>query len=681
MSLWKQREVEDLTPRRPVPADPGPGNPNETAEWRGRAVTPEQAVQAIRPGDRVFVGSACATPRGLLRALEALPSPPAGVQLVHFLTDGAAGEMDGRPRSSFRHRVFYVGRDMRSLAAAERVEYVPISLAEVPRLLETGRLAFDVALIQASPPNGDGMCSLGVSVDVTRAAALSARTVIAEITPHMPRTGPESEIPIDRIDHVVPVDVPVIEYVHEPLGPAAERIARYVARIIDDGATLQIGLGRVPNEMLRFLGERRDLGIHSDVITEPLVDLVERGVVTGARKRLHPGQVVASMAMGTRRLYDLIDGDPRFAFFPIEYVCDPAVIAANAAMVSVTQAFAIDLTGQVCADARDGAIYGGVATQPDFHRGAIRSPGGKAIICLASTTSDGDSAIRPALITSEAVAIPRAEVHYVVTEYGTAYLFGRSLTERAVALIEIAHPDHRERLLAAGVEAGLLPRGQTVRSRRAYPVEEVRAAELRDGRRIAVRPTRTGDAPALQDLFFRLRPEDVRTRFFRALRSLTDETAHHLCSVGYMQEMAFAAVIGEPEAERVVGASCYFLDPQTGLADVAYMVDPRWQGCGLGTLLQARTIEYARTHGVRGFTADVLAVNAAMLAVFRRSGCRMTSRLVDGAYEVELLFESPVEDVSTGPPSRRGSAQRAGGRSRPSRRRPPPRPERPSVRR
>ena len=635
----------------------------QATDWRLRAVTAAQAVRSIRAGERVFVGSACATPRRLLRALEALEPVPAGVQLVHFLTDGAVGKEESR--TAFRHRASYVGNDMRELARLARVDYVPISLAEVPRLVASGRLVFDTALIQVSPPDPAGMCSLGVSVDVSHAAALSARTIIAEINPHMPRTGPRSEIPIGRIEHIVVVDDPVIEYLHEPLGPTAERIARYVARIIGDGATLQIGLGRVPNEMLRFLADRRDLGIHSDVITEPLVDLVERGVVTGARKSVHPGQVVASMAMGTRRLYYLIDGDPRFAFFPIEYVCDRVVIAANTAMVSVTQAFAIDLTGQVCADTRDGAVYGGVATQPDFHRGAIRSPGGRAIICLASTTADGFSAIRPLLRPGEAVAIPRAEVHHVVTEYGTAYLFGRSLAERAVALIEIAHPDHREPLLAAAVEAGLLPAGQVLRSRTAYPVEDVRDAILRDRRRVTVRPTRTGDAPALHDLFFRLRADDVRTRFFRHLRSLTDEMANHLCSVGYVQEMAFAAVVGDPESERIVGTSCYFVDPETGLADVAYMVDPQWQGIGLGRLLQTRLTEYARDHGVRGFTADVLADNAAMLAVFRRSGCQMTSRLVDGAFEVQLLFP-PAGEAGDPAPGRAGRSRHE-SRRRPSR--------------
>jgi acyl-CoA hydrolase/GNAT superfamily N-acetyltransferase len=633
-----------------------------SAKWRQRAVTPEHAVRGIRRGDRVFVGSACATPRTLLRALEALTSPPAGVQLVHFLTDGAVVERDGRAGSSFRHAAFYLGRDMLGLSRSDAVDYVPMSLSEVPRLLENRRLAFDVALVQASLPDEAGMCSLGVSVDITRAAVLSARRVIAEINPAMPRTGPHAEVPLERFDEIVMVDDPIIEYLHEPLGPTAERMAKYVARIIDDGATLQIGLGRVPNEMLRFLGDRRDLGIHSDVITEPLVGLVERGIVTGARKGLHQGQIVASMAMGTRRLYDFIDDNPHVAFFPIEYVCDPAVIAANRAMVSVTQAFAIDLTGQVCSDSRDGALYGGVATQPDFHRGASRSPGGKAIVCLAATTADGSSAIKLALSPREAVAIPRADVHYVVTEYGTAYLFGHSLAQRAVALIEIAHPEHREALLKAAVESGLLSKRQTLRSRCAYPVEEVRDAELRDGRRVIVRPSRTGDAAALQDLFFRLRPEDVRTRFFRQLRSLTDEMAQHLCGVTYDQEMAFVAVVGEPESERVVGSSCYFLDPRTGLADVAYMVDPEWQGIGLGSLLQSRTIEYAKAHGVRGFTADVLLDNAAMLAVFRRSGFRVTSHDAEGALELQLLFEEPIEVSRLGAPRRSASRTRRSSR-------------------
>src|SRR5262249_51557644 len=313
-----------------------------------------------------------------------------------------------------------------------------------------------------------------------------------------------------------------------------------------------------------------------------------------------------SLAMGTRRLYDLVDDDGRFSFHPIDYVCDPAVIARVQRMVSVTQAFAIDLTGQVCTDSLDGSLYGGVSTGPAFHRGALASPGGIAIVCLASRTPDGRSAIRLDLEPGEAVTISRADVHWVITEYGTAYLFGRSLAERAVALLEIAHPDDRTPLLEAAIARGLVGRGQHLRSRTAFPVEEERDVRLRDGRAIRVRPTRTTDSRAMQELFYRMTDEDVHTRFFRKLRSLTDAAAQHLSSVDYEEEMAFAAVIGPPERERIVGTSCYYRNPATGLAEVAYMVDPDWQGVGLGGVLHRSLVDYAGDHGIRGFTADVL---------------------------------------------------------------------------
>lgn len=600
----------------------------ELAPWQGRVVSAAQAVADVRPGSRVFIGSACATPRTLVRALRERPDAPSGVELVHFLTDGLAV---GGDATTFTHRSWFVGRDMRDLAPGDRLEYVPLALASVPALLEAGRPTLDVAFVQVAPPDADGQCSLGVSVDVTRTAALHAARVVAEVNPNMPRTGAGSTIPADRIAAFVEVGDPVIEYVHPDIGAVGEQIARYVARLVDDGATLQVGLGRVPNAVLGFLGERRNLRIHSDVLTDPIVDLVERGAASG--------MITGSLAMGTRRLYDFLDGNATVSLEPIERVCDLHRLAELRALASVTQAFSIDLTGQVCTERLDGRLYGGVATQPDFHRAAALSPGGTPMICLASTFGDGSSAIRAVLGTDEPVAIPRGEVHWVVTEWGSAYLHGRSLSERAVALIEIAHPDHREALLAAAAELGLVRSGQKLRSRAAYPVEEERPGVLRDGREVLVRPTRTTDAHLLQDLFFRMRDDDVRTRFFRRLRSLTDEMAEHLCSVGYAQEMAFAAVVGERESERVVGSACYFVDPSTGMADVAFMVDPAWQGSGLGSLLQERTIEYARRHGVRGFTADVLAENAPMLKVFRRSGLRMESHLDSGAFEIRLYFE------------------------------------------
>jgi acyl-CoA hydrolase/RimJ/RimL family protein N-acetyltransferase len=595
-------------------------------DWRDRRVSAAEAVSVVRPGDKVFVGSACATPGTLLDALEELNVP--GVELVHFLTS-RAGTGDP-PRTNYRHRVFYVGTDVRDLRAPGRVEYLPLSLADAPRVFANGQLPLDVALVQVAPPDADDTCSLGISVDVTKAAALSARTVMAEVNPAMPRTAGDSRIPVRRIASFVPVDTPVTEYLHEEVGGVAEQIARYVARLVEDRSTLQIGLGRVPNEMLAHLTNRRALAIHSDVITEPIVDLVAAGVVTGP--------VATSWAMGSRRLYDLVDDDPRFAFHPIDYICDPTVIRTRERMVSVTQAFGIDLTGQVSTERLDGVLYGGVSTGPAFHRGALESPGGMAIVCLASRTPEGRSAISLELGPNEAVAIPRADVHWVVTEYGTAYLFGRSLAERAVALIDIAHPGARDELLEAAMASGLVGEKQVVRSRTAYPVAEVREARLRDGREVQIRPTRTSDTGVMQDLFYRLSEDDVRTRFFQKLSSLTDAAAQHLCSVDYEEEMAFAAVVGPPARERIVAASTYFLNPATGLAEVAYMVDPEWQGSGLGSILHAGLVGYAREHGARGLTADVLAGNSPMLRVFERGDHSISIETDAGVAEVTMLF-------------------------------------------
>ena len=603
------------------------------ADWRSREVSAVEAVAAVHPGDQVFAGSACATPRALLQALEQLAPPVPGVTLVHFLTDRVGA---GTASTNYRHRVFYVGQDVRDLAGTDEVEYLPLALPDVPDLFRNGRIALDVALVQVAPPDPDGTCSLGVSVDVTQAAALAARTVVAEVNPRMPRTRGDSRIPVDKISRFVSVDTPVIEYVHGPADGVAEQTARYVARLIEDRSTLQIGLGRVPNQMLAHLTNRHDLAIHSDVITEPVVDLVAAGVVSGP--------VVASWAMGTRRLYDLIEDDPRFTFHPIDRVCDPPVIAANERMVCVAQAFSIDLSGQVCTESVDGRLYGGVSTGPSFHRGALASAGGVAIVCLASRTPGGAAAIKLELEPGEAVAIPRSDVHWVVTEYGTAYLFGRSLAERAVALIEVAHPDDRDALLGRAVERGLLKREQLLRSRAAYPVAEERDVELRDGRRVRVRPTRTSDTRAMQELFYRLPADDIRTRFFQKLTSLSDAAAQALCSVNYDQEMAFVAVVGAREREQIVGACSYYVDPRTGLADVGYMVDPEWQGAGLGGMLHARMVDYARAHGVRGFRADVVVGNSRMLRVFRRGDHALQATAEAGVNELTMLFgdvESP----------------------------------------
>ena len=361
---------------------------------------------------------------------------------------------------------------------------------------------------------------------------------------------------LDRFDALVEVDVPVAEYVHPEIGEIAQRVARYIASIIDDGSTLQIGLGRVPNEALRYLTDRRDLGVHSDVITDGVVDLVEAGVVTGRKKSRHRDRIVASYCLGTRRLYDFIDDNPRFEFLPIDQVCHPQEVSNQSRMVSITQAFAIDLTGQVCVDQFEGEFYGGVSTQVGFTRGAARSQGGKPIVCLSSITDNGASRIKPSLEAGDGVGIARSDVHYVITEYGIAYLFGKSIRERALALIEVAHPRWREELLKAAKKLGYVRADQYFASQVAYSVDEERIVTLKNGAEVRVRPARASDAGALQALFHRLSEDDVYRRFFRRVRSLSYQQLQTLCNVNHESDVAFLAVTGPRENEEIIGSAC-----------------------------------------------------------------------------------------------------------------------------
>ncbi|MDP3136793.1 MAG: acetyl-CoA hydrolase/transferase C-terminal domain-containing protein, partial [Burkholderiaceae bacterium] len=328
-----------------------------------KVCTAAEAAGRVQPGDHVFVGTACATPRVLVAALERLDLRPADVELVHFLTDHAVPhDMAGQATTHYRHRSFFVGHDIRAAVKQGLADYVPLSIARVPGLMAIGRIAVDVAFIQVSLPDEFGYVSLGVSVDVIPAAVAKARLVVAEVNPHMPRSMGDSTLHVDQIHALVPVDTPVIEYQHPAAdAQAMEQIARYIGGIIEDGSTLQIGLGRVTNEALKHLVDRQDIGIHSDVVTDAIIPLLERGILTGRRKTHQPGKIVTSFAMGSRRLYELIDRNPLFSFQPIEVVCDPATLASQHKMVSVTQAWAVDLTGQVCADQFGGDFYAGLA--------------------------------------------------------------------------------------------------------------------------------------------------------------------------------------------------------------------------------------------------------------------------------------------------------------------------------
>lgn len=608
--------------------------------YRDKLLSATDAARMIGPGQHVFIGTACATPRALVAALEGLPNPPDDVELVHFLTTDAVPHRDGKARTAYRHRTFFVSSDIRAAVKQGLAEYVPISIAQVPKLIELGHIPIDVALIQVSLPDEFGYVSLGISVDIIPAALERARLVIAEVNPHLPRSMGYSMIPLSQIDHLTLVDVPVTEYVHPSVRvETIERIARYIASLIEDGSTLQVGLGRIPNEALKYLADRRDLGIHSDVITDAILPLLEKGVLTGRRKTAQRGKIVTSFAVGTRRLYDIIDGNPLFSFQSIDAICGSGTIAAQRRMVSITQAFAMDLTGQVCADQFEGEYYGGLAAQGEFLSGAARSAGGKPIICLTSTTDDEESSrIRPLLQAGEGVAISRADVHYVITEFGTAYLFGKSIRERAIALIGIAHPRFRPWLLEQAQQLGYVPADQRLENLRAYPVEDERTITLKNQRTVMLRPATASDAGGARALFHQLSKDDIYTRFFQRVQGLSNREAQRLCNLNYETEVAFVATTGPREHEQIVGHACYFVNPSTNLAETAFMIEPSWQGTGLGTAMQRRLMEHALTRGIRGFVAEILPENRKMINL-ARSCCEtvMTER-DDETIHVTMLF-------------------------------------------
>ncbi|MBI4552031.1 MAG: acetyl-CoA hydrolase/transferase family protein [Candidatus Latescibacteria bacterium] len=418
-------------------------------EYRSRVTTVDEALRVVESGHRVYVGNGCGAPQPLVTALANRAAALRSVEIVHLMTLGeapyAAPEMAGH----FRHQAFFIGENVRSAVNEGRADFIPIFLSEIPRLFTDGSLPIDVAMIQVSPPDEHGFCSFGVSVDCTKPAAESARIVIAHVNPQMPRTLGDSFIHVSKLDAVVESDEPLPELPRSPISDVQRRIGQHVAALIEDGSTLQMGIGGIPDAVLSNLTEKRDLGVHTEMFSDGIVDLIEAGVITNERKTLHPGKVVSSFLLGSRVLYQFTDNNPIIELHPSHYTNDPFIIAQNERMVAINSAIEVDLTGQVCADSIGPRFYSGIGGQLDFIRGAARSKGGKPIIALPSTAKNGQaSRLVPFLTPGAGVVTTRGDVHYVVTEYGTAFLHGKSIRQRARALIDIAHPDFRDSLEA-----------------------------------------------------------------------------------------------------------------------------------------------------------------------------------------------------------------------------------------
>jgi 4-hydroxybutyrate CoA-transferase len=424
----------------------------QVAGWRekyaSKIVSAQTALASVKPGDRVVVAHACGEPQTLVQALVDRAPELANVEVVHMVAEGPAKYAQPGMEKSFRVNTFFVGASTREAVADGRGDYTPVYFSETPRLFKQKILSVDVMLVQVTPPDEDGFCSYGLSVDYTQSATESAHIVIAQMNASLPRTF-GAKVSLDTFTYIVEKDEPPIELKPAKLDDIDKKIGEHVASLVPDGATLQLGIGAIPDAVLTFLGGKKDLGIHSEMFSDSVVDLARAGVITNKRKTIHPGKFTATFLMGSRKLYDFVNNNPDVEMLAVDYVNDPFVIGQFADLISINSALSVDLMGQVNAETIDGVQYSGIGGQVDFERGASRSPGGKAIIAMPSTAAHGKvSRICRSLGEGEVCSTGRCDVHFVVTEYGIADLRGKTLRQRSEALIAISHPDFRAMLAA-----------------------------------------------------------------------------------------------------------------------------------------------------------------------------------------------------------------------------------------
>ncbi len=417
------------------------------ADYKNKLRTAEEALQCVQSGMRVYIQPGCAEPETLVEALMRRGPEVQDVEIVHMMTMGPAPYVAPEMAGHFRHNAMFIGGNVREAINDGRADYTPIYLSEIEGLFESGEMPIDVALLELSPPDSHGFCSFGVGVDTSITAAKCARYVVAQINDQMPRTFGDSFIHVTELDAIVASSRPLCAMKQPEITDMHKAIARNVAGLIEDGAVLQTGIGGIPDAVLPFLMDRKDLGVHSELVSNNVIPLIEAGVITGTRKNFKPRKIILGFAIGTKRLFDFVDNNPIFEFHPTAYTNDPGLIARNDNMVAINSALQIDLTGQVCSDSIGNQFYSGIGGQVDFLRGASRSKHGKPIIAISSTAKDGAiSRIVPMLSPGAGVVTSRGLIRYVVTEYGIAYLHGKTIRERAQALIDIAHPKFREEL-------------------------------------------------------------------------------------------------------------------------------------------------------------------------------------------------------------------------------------------
>jgi acyl-CoA hydrolase/GNAT superfamily N-acetyltransferase len=621
-----------------------------TTYWADKYVenkrTAAKAIALIKPAQRVFIGSSCGEPQHLVRELSEASNYFRDIEIVRLMTLETtpltliANKTHDR---SLNIRSFYLGSAKPKAIARNKRFITPINLSAVPRLFKSRLLPIHVALIQVSPPDDFGWMSLGVSVDITLAAALSADLVIAQVNAHMPRVLGRSFLHVNEVDVFVEYDEPLLTIGKTPELKAANDIGRLIARLIEDGSTMEIGLGSTHQATLLALADKNDLGIHTQYMTNDIMHLLSRGVITNRKKGFNEGKMVAAGAIGTKELYEFLNDNPAIEFYPSDYVNDPAIIARHNKMVSMNVAMSIDLTGQVAADALPYNHFSGVTGMLDFLRGAVQSPGGKSIMMLPATALKGTKSRIVPQLDDEAVVVPRGDVHHVVTEYGMVNLFGKSLQERAMAMISIAHPEFRDELFHAAKKMGLLSAERTLNEsiHGVYPIHLEETVVI-GNQKVTIRPAKPVDERRIQEHFYSLDKDDVVARFFHEKTSFVHDDVKGVSLIDYIKDLTIVAVVGEVGFGQVVGIGECLLDPASNEAEVAFSISKPFQKKGLGKILLGKLAFAARENGISGLMAYTSAQNKGMIKLFKSLPYKVDSFFDGEMLKLSCKFNQPI---------------------------------------
>ncbi|MFX1253663.1 MAG: GNAT family N-acetyltransferase [Promethearchaeota archaeon] len=604
----------------------------------------------IHRGDRIFIGTACGEPQYLVQALinyvQSHPKAFFDAEVFHVWSLGLAPYTDAKFKRNFRHNSFFIGDTTRNAINEGMADYTPIFLSEIPRLFYSGAVPVDVALIQTSPPDEHGYMSLGISVDIVKAAVEKADLVIAQVNKFMPRIHGETFIHMENVNFVVPHNEPLLEYQAAVSDDIAQSIGRYVARIIGDGDTIQVGYGSIPNAVMANLHTKKDLGVHTELISDGIVALMKKGIVNNSKKTLNKEKTVATFCMGKKSTYDYLHDNPAIEFRPVSYTNNPLTIARNYNMTAVNSALAIDLTGQATAESIGKTFYSGIGGQADFMRGAVLAPGGKTILTLQSTAEDGQvSRIVPFLSEGSGATLNRGDIHYVVTEYGIAYLHGKNIRERAMDLIAIAHPKFRPWLIKEAKKANIIYKDQAFipGKRGEYPEDLEVYRTTPTGLDLLLRPVKISDEPLLKDFFYSLSDQSIYRRFISTRNDMPHERLQEFVVIDYTHELVILATLEEPKKEEIViSVGQYGIDEHLHTAELALVVRDEYQNNGIGTIMLSYLTYLAKKQGLLGFTAEVLVENKAMLHLFEKMGFDIVKRREAGVYELRMAFREKI---------------------------------------